>query len=257
MKICMFHDREKKISRESFGNKGNNLVKMYQAGIRVPYGFVISCDASLSYRKNRVISDEMKEQIVEAIREMEKRTGKKWGQRDRELILSVRSGAAVSMPGILCTQLNVKMETADADRYASVFRAVERVWDSWDTPLAREYRKRKNISYDMGTGVVVQEMRFGNYNSDSGSGVIFTVNPLTKKKEIYGEYLSEVQGDAIVSGSVDARDIKHLKDENSSVYTQLLVQADLVEMLFGKPQDIEFTYENGQVYILQSRDVRC
>lgn len=318
--IVMFSDICDNLDKSKLGNKGANLIKMYRNGINVPYGFVITSVVCKEYFLNeRSISDSHLKSIWAAFNKMGEKIEKKLGDKKKPLIFSVRSGAAVSMPGMMNTILNTglseeillnqdkeylykaylsfmddyvesvmnidlkknKLEYGKNSTYyrelilkkkeelrkkysvdfddnitQNIVSSIGAIFDSWKSEKAKSYRELKKISDDLYTAVVVQEMRFGNYNEWSGSGVVFTENPITHEKELYGEYLTASQGEAVVFGQCDPKSIDELKTENEIVYEQLVDQARKIEELFGKPQDIEFTFEGGRLYILQSRDIR-
>lgn len=318
--IVMFSDICDDLDKTKLGNKGANLIKMYQNGINVPFGFVITNNVCKDYFCNeKRISNSHINAIRTALNNMGQKIGKKLGDKRNPLILSIRSGAAISMPGMMNTILNAgiseevllsqdkeylyKAYLSFMDDYVesvmnidlkkrnfeymknnsdyhelilnrkeelrekygvdfddtislNIVNFIGAIFNSWKSEKAKNYRELKRISEDLYTAVVIQEMRFGNYNECSGSGVVFTENPITHEKELYGEYMTASQGDAVVSGLGNPKSIDELKTENEIVYAQLINQAQKIEELFGKPQDIEFTFEDGRLYILQSRDIR-
>ncbi len=318
--VVMFSDICDNLDKSKLGNKGANLIKMYQNGINVPFGFVITNDVCKDYFFNeKCISDSHIKSIWAAFKNMGQKIGKKLGDKRKPLVFSIRSGAAVSMPGMMNTILNagiseeilfnqdkeylykaylsfmddyiesvmnidLKKRSIECGKDSSYYRelilnkkeeikkkygvdfndnvsqnivnSIGAIFNSWKSEKAKNYRELKKIRDDLYTAVVIQEMRFGNYNDSSGSGVIFTENPITHEKELYGEYMTTSQGEAVVSGLGNPKSIDELKTENEIVYEQLIYQAKKIEELFGKPQDIEFTFEDGRLYILQSRDIR-
>jgi pyruvate,orthophosphate dikinase len=222
------------------GNKGANLVTMTRLGLPVPPGFIISIEAYKEYERNGRLP---LEEIGQALSRLAKRMGKKLGEG---LLVSVRSSAPVSMPGMLDTVLNL----GDS---AGVISAVKRVVKSWDNLRAVEYRRLQRIPSDLGTAAIVQAMVFGNKDNNSGTGVVFTRNPSNGEKELFGEYLNQAQGEELVSGKRTPQPIEMLKHQMPEVYTQLETIADILERHFRDMQDIEFTVEDGKLYLLQTR----
>ncbi|MBE0431708.1 MAG: pyruvate, phosphate dikinase [Dehalococcoidia bacterium] len=222
------------------GNKGANLVTMTRLGLPVPPGFVVSIDAYRQYRNTGVVPEMDIEAAVSAI---ENQAGQKLGQG---LQVSVRSSAPVSMPGMMDTLLNLK-------DIQEVRKAVKQVFDSWDSPRAIEYRRMNRIPADLGTAAIVQAMVFGDKDSSSGTGVIFTRDPSTGEKGILGEYLHQAQGEELVSGSETPQPVSALASRMPEVYQELERIGDALELHFRDMQDIEFTVESGKLYILQTR----
>ena len=318
--IFKFGDKGNNIDKEVMGNKGSNLIKLYQNGINVPDGFIISNALCRTFLESddTVIQSKMKE-IKKAINQLEKSSNTKLGDPHQPLILSIRSGASVSMPGMLSTILNfgITNETVEASKkmylyesyinfldsfskcvyhvdlelngnfdknintyndiikkkkelfydqmgmcfednvWRNLEKAIEAVCHSWNNHNAIAYRKIQNIPDGLGTAIIIQEMKFGNFSANSsGSGIVFTKNPLTGDDELYGEYLPGEQGECLVSGLKNPKLIDLLKIENPSIYEQLVDQIQKIKSLFTKPQDIEFTYENDKLYILQTRDIK-
>jgi len=170
------------------GNKGANLVTMTRLGLPVPPGFVLSVEVYTEYKRSgRLPEAEIKQAVVA----LEKQAGKKLG---KELQVSVRSSAPVSMPGMMDTILNVR----DLDEMKI---AAKQVFDSWDNLRAVEYRRLNNIPADLGTSVIVQAMVFGNKDANSGTGVVFSRDPSIGELGLFGEYLSQAQGEELVSGT--------------------------------------------------------
>ncbi len=222
------------------GNKGANLVTMTRLGLPVPPGFVISIEAYKEYERNGKLP---LEDIEQALSLLAKQTGKKLGE---DLMVSVRSSAPVSMPGMMDTVLNLREP-------AEIISAVKHVFDSWDNLRAVEYRRLNQIPSDLGTSVIVQVMVFGNKDKNSGTGVVFTRNPSNGNKELFGEYLDQAQGEDLVSGRKTPQPIETLKLQMPEVYAQLETMADVLERHFGDMQDIELTVENRKLYLLQTR----
>ena len=322
--------------REILGGKGANLAEMTNAGMPVPQGFTISTEACTQYYKDgRQINEEIMADIYEYIGKMEEITGKKFGDVKNPLLVSVRSGARASMPGMMDTILNlglndevveglaaktgnprfaydsyrrfvqmfsdvvmelsksdfekiidemkeakgVKLDTeldADdmkalvvkfkdlykskmgsdfpADPKVQLIEAVKAVFRSWDNPRANVYRRMNEIPYDWGTAVNVQAMVFGNSGNNSGTGVAFTRNPATGEKALFGEYLINAQGEDVVAGIRTPSPIAHLKDQMPEVYDQFVEIATRLENHYKDMQDMEFTIENGKLYMLQTRN---
>ena len=319
--IYAFWDDNVEIEKSILGNKGCNLFKMFQNGIAVPLAFVIPVSMCRDYyRGKKQLSFQVKELIKSKCSELAKITGKEFGNLQNPLIISIRSGAAESMPGMLDTILNVGITKEMALQSKEIYiprsyitflneyiygiygiqisdsgddaqgKTIEQykeiianklnlfyrlvghefndsietiiencicsVFNSWDKPEAKLYRKSKNISDDMFTAVIIQEMKFGNRNDMSGSGVIFTANPITCKEELYGEYILNVQGVDVVNGTAETQSIAHMEYGLKNIYVQLIEEIVKIKDMYSKPQDIEFTFENGKLYILQTRDVR-
>ena len=322
--------------RDILGGKGANLAEMTNAGMPVPQGFTISTEACTQYYKDgRQINHEIMADIYEYIGKMEDITGKKFGNVANPLLVSVRSGARASMPGMMDTILNlglndevveglaaktgnprfaydsyrrfvqmfsdvvmelsksdfekiidemkeakgVKLDTeldADdmkalvvkfkdlykskmgsdfpADPKVQLIEAVKAVFRSWDNPRANVYRRMNEIPYDWGTAVNVQAMVFGNSGDKSGTGVAFTRNPATGEKALFGEYLINAQGEDVVAGIRTPSPIAHLKDQMPEVYDQFVEIATRLENHYKDMQDMEFTIEDGKLYMLQTRN---
>ncbi|MEG2036856.1 MAG: pyruvate, phosphate dikinase, partial [Ruthenibacterium sp.] len=322
--------------RELLGGKGANLAEMTNLGMPVPQGFTVSTEACTQYyADDRQINDDIKSQIFECMKKMEQITGKNFGDAKNPLLVSVRSGARASMPGMMDTILNlglndevveglaaftgnprfaydsyrrfvqmfsdvvmemsktefeklideakeakgVKQDTdldADdlkalvqkfkalykskmgkdfpADPAEQLMEAVKAVFRSWDNPRANTYRRLNEIPYDWGTAVNVQSMVFGNSGDNSGTGVAFTRDPATGEKALFGEYLINAQGEDVVAGIRTPSPIKHLKDQMPEVYEQFATIATNLENHYRDMQDMEFTIENGKLYMLQTRN---
>jgi pyruvate,orthophosphate dikinase len=226
--------------KDALGNKGANLVTMTRLGLPVPPGFVVSIESCRMFKQSGMLPNEDIEQAVSALeRQTKHRLGK-------GLQVSVRSSAPVSMPGMMDTLLNI------GDR-EQVKQAVKRIFDSWDNPRAVEYRKINHIPPDLGTAAIVQAMVFGNKDSNSGTGVVFTRNPSTGEKGLFGEYLAQAQGEDIVSGARTPEPISALKFQMPQVYDKLDELTKSLEYYYRDMQDVEFTVEAGKLYILQTR----
>ena len=322
--------------RELLGGKGANLAEMTNLGLPVPQGFTISTEACTKYYEDgRRINDEIRAQIMEYIGKMEGITGKKFGDTENPLLVSVRSGARASMPGMMDTILNlglneqvvdviakksgnprwawdcyrrfiqmfsdVVMEvgkkyfeklidamktrkgvefdtelTADdlhelADQFKAeyksqigkdfpsdpkeqLFMAIEAVFRSWDNPRANVYRMDHDIPYSWGTAVNVQMMAFGNMGETSGTGVAFTRNPATGEKGLMGEFLMNAQGEDVVAGVRTPMPIQKMQEILPDVYKQFLDVCSTLENHYRDMQDMEFTIEDGKLYMLQTRN---
>lgn len=294
------------------GGKARSIAQMMALGLPVPPAFVITTEAYRDYARSGELDPVLVDDIRRAVRHLEEETGKRLGAGPRPLLVSVRSGAAISMPGMMDTVLNLGItpqtefelaaESGDprfarnvhrrfVELYSSIvlrttglafsddetreqwdarvlkacgrpvpvsaeeclLEAVRAVFDSWNTRRARRYRAHHGISDDLGTAVTVQAMVFGNLGADSGTGVLFTRNPLTGEKRVYGEYLPDAQGEDVVSGSATPRQISALGETLPDVHATLLGAAETLERHGRDMQDIEFTVERARLYLLQCR----
>ena len=322
--------------RELLGGKGANLAEMTNLGMPVPQGFTVTTEACTQYYNDgRQINDEIQAQIYEYLGKMEEICGKKFADPENPLLVSVRSGARASMPGMMDTILNlglndvvveglakftnnprfaydsyrrfiqmfsdvvmelskkrfeeiidqkkaekgVKLDTEldtddmkdlvnrfkafykeekgedfPSDPKVQLMEAVKAVFRSWDNPRANVYRRMNEIPYDWGTAVNVQAMVFGNSGDKSGTGVAFTRNPATGEKALFGEYLINAQGEDVVAGVRTPAPISQLKQDMPEVYEQFAAIADRLEKHYKDMQDMEFTIENGKLYMLQTRN---
>ncbi|MDO8490477.1 MAG: PEP/pyruvate-binding domain-containing protein, partial [Dehalococcoidia bacterium] len=222
------------------GNKGANLVTMVKLGLPVPPGFVLSIEAYKKWRETGLLPIET---IRQALASLEAEMGRKLGQG---LEVSVRSSASVSMPGMMDTILNI----GDHDRMIS---SIKRIFESWDNMRAVEYRRLNKIPPTLGTSAVVQAMVYGNRDDKSGTGVVFTRNPSTGEKGMFGEYLIKAQGEDLVSGARTPLPVSRVKEAMPTVYEELDKIGKRLEQHFCEMQDIEFTVESGKLYILQTR----
>ncbi len=229
------------MDKAELGNKGKNLVAMTRLGLPVPPGFVIGVNAFKHWQETGVIPEQ---DILHALSVLELKMGKKMGEG---LQVSVRSSAAASMPGMMDTILNIK-DTA------VMLSAVKRIFESWANPRAIEYRRLNNISPTMGTAAIIQSMVFGNQDERSGTGVVFSRNPGTGEKGLYGEYMMQAQGEDLVSGVRTPETIAKLRTVMPEIYRELAAIADRLEKHFADMQDIEFTVESGKLYMLQTRN---
>ncbi len=322
--------------RNLLGGKGANLAEMTGLNLPVPQGFTISTEACTKYYDDgKKISDEIKDQIMENIKKMEQITNKKFGDTQNPLLVSVRSGARASMPGMMDTILNlglneevvnviseksgnprwawdcyrrfiqmysdvvmgvgkkhfeelidkmkekkgitldVDLTAGDLAELAHMFKdefkrekgfdfptdpteqlmgAIEAVFRSWDNPRANVYRRDNDIPYSWGTAVNVQMMVFGNMGNTSGTGVAFTRDPATGEKKLMGEFLMNAQGEDVVAGVRTPQKIDHLKEVMPEVYEQFTNICQTLENHYRDMQDMEFTIENGTLYMLQTRN---
>ena len=322
--------------RELLGGKGANLAEMTNLGLPVPQGFTVTTEACTRYYTDgKKIDDEIVEQIYAALAETEKIAGKKFGDEENPFLVSVRSGARASMPGMMDTILNlgltdvsvkglakktnnphfaydayrrfiamfsdVVMEipkskfeavldefkekkgvkfdrdlTAEdlmavVERFKAIYKeamgvdfpqdpkvqlmeAVKAVFRSWDNPRAIYYRRMNDIPGDWGTAVNVQSMVFGNMGETSGTGVAFTRNPATGEKKLYGEYLLNAQGEDVVAGIRTPSPISELQNQMPDVYKQFVDIAGKLEAHYRDMQDMEYTIEEGKLYMLQTRN---
>jgi pyruvate,orthophosphate dikinase len=330
-------DSEANAVRNLLGGKGAGLAEMTAAGLPVPSGFTITTDACLRfYDAGGKFPDGLQEQVDVAMRELEKRTGKQFGIAANPLLVSVRSGARVSMPGMMDTILNLGLndETvaglarltknerfawdayrrfimmfshvvlgvakdrfeelieatrtslgvrtdaeidaaswkALTDRFKSIVRehgkefpqdvhtqlyaAIEAVFASWHSKRAVDYRRYNKIPDDWGTAVNVMEMVFGNMGDDSGTGVAFTRDPNTGERVLFGEYLTNAQGEDVVAGIRTPEKISDLERLAPKVYAQFEAIASRLERHYRDVQDLEFTVERGKLFMLQTRNAK-
>ncbi|BED91907.1 MAG: pyruvate, phosphate dikinase [Candidatus Improbicoccus pseudotrichonymphae] len=313
-----------------FGGKGYNLAKIFSAKLPVPPGFIVSVKAFEDYHKSKNLSNELMDEIKKYIRELEIDTNRVFNVRndlyddEKErripLLVSVRSGSKISMPGMLDTILNLGMNDNSANRmyeitnnkkfvmgvylrfiqmfadvvkkvpksefdnckinsddflqeakkykdiykkfvsedfpddpYLQIKLAIGAVFASWNSSKAVFYRKMNSISSSLGTAVNIQMMVFGNYGQNSGTGVVFSRNPIHGDKELFGEYLPNAQGEDVVAGHSTPHMISYLNDSCRKIYEELEKYSEILEAEFKDMQDIEFTIENGKLYILQTR----
>ncbi len=322
--------------RELLGGKGANLAEMTNIGLPVPQGFTITTEACTQYYEDgQKISDEIQAQILEYVAKMEEITGKKFGDLENPLLVSVRSGARASMPGMMDTILNlglnedvvevmakksgnprwawdcyrrfiqmysdvvmevgkkyfeqlidqmkerkgvtqdVDLTAEDLKELAGQFKAeykskigtdfpsdpteqlmgaVKAVFRSWDNPRANVYRRDNDIPYSWGTAVNVQSMAFGNMGDDCGTGVAFTRNPATGEKKLFGEFLTNAQGEDVVAGVRTPMPIQEMADKFPEAFRQFEQVCKTLEDHYRDMQDMEFTVENGKLYMLQTRN---
>ena len=322
--------------RELLGGKGANLAEMTSLGMPVPQGFTITTEACTKYYDDgERISPEIEAQIYEYIGKLEEITGKKFGDRENPLLVSVRSGARASMPGMMDTilnlglneevvnviaeksnnprwawdcyrrfiqmysdvvmevgkkyfeqlidemkekkgvQLDVELTADDLKELAMQFKAeyrgkigaefpsepreqlmgaVKAVFRSWDNPRANVYRRDNDIPYSWGTAVNVQEMVFGNMGDDCGTGVAFTRDPATGEKKLFGEFLTNAQGEDVVAGVRTPMPIAQMEEKFPAAFEQFRQVCNRLESHYHDMQDMEFTVEHGKLYMLQTRN---
>ena len=333
-KWVYFFGEGKKEMKALLGGKGANLSEMTRLGIPVPPGFTITTKACIYYSANNAYPHGLQDEIDEHLKRLEDVTGRKLGDPDNPLLLSVRSGAKISMPGMMDTVLNiglnrstlssliaqtgderfaidchrrliqmfgdvvlgvkhstfeailnrVKLETGAksdtdltsealkkvAEQYLVLIKeetteefpydpkeqlmlAIDAVFKSWNNPRANSYREIHGIPHNLGTGVNIQVMVFGNLKNDSGTGVLFTRNPSTGEKKLYAEYLMKAQGEDVVAGIRTPQQIKKLAKDMPKMYKEIKTIAESVEKHYKDMQDMEFTIEEGKLFILQTR----
>jgi pyruvate,orthophosphate dikinase len=323
------------VGRELLGGKGEGLAQMTALGVPVPGGFCVTTEASVEYmRSGGVYPEGLEAEIGEALARLEAQTGKRFGDPEDPLLVSVRSGAAVSMPGMMDTILNLGLNGATAaalaratgnrrfaydayrrliqmygevvdgldprrferelarlreergarsdvelgaddlaelarrfeliyregagrefpdDPRAQLLRAIRAVFESWNTPRAQVYRRANDIPDDLGTAANVVQMVFGNKGETSATGVAFTRNPSTGEPGVFGEFLVNAQGEDVVAGIRTPESLQRMADVLPEAYAELLDTMRRLERHFREMQDIEFTVEEGKLYLLQTR----
>ena len=324
--------------RELLGGKGVGLAEMTQLGVPVPAGFTITTDACRAYMQDgQQLPQGLEAEIDQHLDSLEQKTGKRFGDSSDPLLVSVRSGAAVSMPGMMDTILNLGLnddaveglakatdnprfaydsyrrliqmygevvEGIDAQRFESALsdlkadrgatqdveldandlrelvgtyrhiyeqetgspfpqdareqlrRAVSAVFESWDTPRAQVYRRAHRIPHDLGTAVNVVQMVFGNKGAGSGTGVAFTRDPSTGESGLFGEFLTDAQGEDVVAGIRTPEPIEAMRERLPEAFDQLMQTMRRLEENYRDMQDIEFTVEDGRLYLLQTRSAK-
>ncbi|MEE0110072.1 MAG: pyruvate, phosphate dikinase [Oscillospiraceae bacterium] len=322
--------------RELLGGKGANLAEMTNIGLPVPQGFTISTEACTKYYEDgRQINADIQAEIMRYVDKLEEITGKKFGDKENPLLVSVRSGARASMPGMMDTILNlglnedvvevmakksgnprwawdcyrrfiqmysdvvmevgkkyfealidqmkekkgvvhdVELTADDLKELAGQFKAeyksklgvdfptdpkeqlmgaIKAVFRSWDNPRANVYRRENDIPYSWGTAVNVQSMAFGNMGDDCGTGVAFTRNPATGEKKLFGEFLTNAQGEDVVAGVRTPMPISEMAEKFPEAFAQFTNVCQILENHYHDMQDMEFTVENGKLYMLQTRN---
>ena len=273
------------------GGKAASLDRLASLGLTVPPAFALPIPLCAEFRR---VGGRLPQDAATALRDgmtrIEEATGKRFGDSSAPLLVSVRSGAAVSMPGMMDTVLNVGMtaqveaalgritedprfasdtgrrfreqfervvgRTPSEDPWEELSAAAEAVFASWESDRAVQYRTHHGIPHEGGTAVTVQAMVFGNLDDASGSGVLFSRNPLTGSAEPYGEWIPRGQGEDVVSGRVDAHPLAELATSLPDVHAELLAAAALLERQTTEVQDIEFTVESGRLFLLQTRTAK-
>ena len=333
--VYLFNEGNKDM-RDLLGGKGANLAEMTNIGLPVPSGFTVTTEACNKYYDDgKVLADSIIEEIKSNLAKLEEKTGKKFGDLDNPLLVSVRSGARASMPGMMDTVLNLGLNDEIAESFAKkinnkrfvydsyrrfiqmfadvvkgyskskfeeiidevkkekgvkddieldeadmvsltekfkaaykefagedfpqepftqLIEAVKAVFRSWNNERAIYYRRINDIPSSWGTAVNVQEMVYGNSGNTSGTGVAFTRNPATGEKKLFGEYLINAQGEDVVAGIRTPSEIDTLKSEMPEVYAEFAKIAQRLEDHYNDMQDMEFTIENGKLFILQTRN---
>ncbi|MGK8523946.1 pyruvate, phosphate dikinase [Nocardia asteroides] len=282
------------LSREHIGGKAWSVNRMRALGLSVPPAFVITVQGWADFAARGVIGEDIWEAVRAGIATLERGTGRTFGSGTRPLLVSVRSGAAVSMPGMMDTVLNLGMnedvaralaaETGNAEyakdtreRFRTQYRetvlgdpagavpedpweqlraAISAVFRSWDSPRAQTYRRNRGVPATLGTAVTVQAMVFGNLDEKSGTGVLFSRNPNTGERAIFGEWLVGGQGEDVVSGRTTPRPLDELATLLPQAHSRLVAAAELLERDGRDIQDIEFTVESGALWLLQSRPAK-
>ncbi|WP_297793099.1 pyruvate, phosphate dikinase [Mycobacterium sp.] len=277
--------------RALLGNKGHGIQMMRRHDLPVPPAFCITTGVGLRYLADPAATmDAIWDGVRDRMTWLEAQTSRTFGRGPQPLLVSVRSGATRSMPGMMDTildlGLNDDVEQALAaaggpafardtrrrfcdmyrrivgggedrevpsDPYAQLRAGIEAVFASWNSPRAVAYRTHYGFGHQHGTAVVVQAMVFGNHGTNSGAGAFVSRNPITGDNEPFGEWLPGGQGDDVVSGSVDVEPITALRDEQPAVYDELLAAAGRLERLDSDVQEIEFTVEYGKLWLLQTR----
>jgi pyruvate,orthophosphate dikinase len=244
------------------GAKAHGLVVLQRLGMPVPPGFIISTAACRAFLRDGQLPDGLDHELATAVADLEAATRRRFGEAERPLVVAVRSGAAVSMPGMMNTILNLnltseaaaRLEAPDATRQLE--QAVAAVFSSWDTPRATTYRELHDIPHDLGTAVIVQAMVFGDRDAHSGAGVAFSRDPNTGARVPYGEVLFGHQGDDVVSGRSLTRPLHELAGREPVVWAGLVDALHRIEEHYRDACDVEFTFEAGELWILQVRSGR-
>ena len=239
---------------EVVGGKAHGLILLYRLGLPVPPGFVIRTEACRAFLATGRLPDGLDREIAAAVTALEAATGRHLGDPERPLAVSVRSGAAVSMPGMMTTVLNVGLPGGRRpDAMRELAGAIAEVMSSWETPRARTYREIHAVPHELGTAVVVQAMVFGNHDEHSGSGVAFSRNPHTGAPEPFGEVAFGAAGEAVVSGTSLTRALSELAGLEPDVWSGLVAALTAVERHYRDACYLEFTFEAGELWLLQVR----
>lgn len=323
--------------KDILGGKGSGLAEMTRMGFPVPPGFTITTAECINYTKTKKLSDELKKEIKDKMKVLESKMNQKFGSTENPLLISVRSGAKFSMPGMMDTILNLGLNeetvkglaklsgddrfTYDSYRrfitmfsdvvleldkkhfealmrekkkelnvtedwkltpkalkelikeykayvkkqtgadfpesvYDQLYKAVEAVFKSWDNPRAIVYREKEKIPHNLGTAINIQVMVFGNLGEKSGTGVAFTRDASTGKKGVVGDFLFKAQGEDVVAGIRTPLHIQAMKESQPEIYKQLVEMAEKLEKHYRDLQDIEFTIQQGKLYMLQTRSAK-
>jgi pyruvate, orthophosphate dikinase len=280
--------------RAEIGGKAWSIARMASLGLDVPPAFVIGTRACKAYLEAGGFPSGLEDEIEAGLTWLEAQTGRSFGHGDKRLLLSIRSGAAISMPGMMDTVLNLGIDAAGESALAAetglaefaadtqrrfvelysaivlkdgdapipldvrsqLLGAVQAVFDSWNTRRARRYRDHNSIDHDLGTAVTVQSMVFGNLDATSGTGVLFSRNPLNGDPAPYGEYLPRAQGEDVVSGKFTPLSLDAMREHVPQAHAALLAASAMLERENGDVQDIEFTVQSGKLYLLQSRSAK-
>src|SRR6266571_2243348 len=260
--------------RDLLGGKGAGLAEMTRLGLPVPPGFTITTKACNGYSKSGRFPPGLLKEVFKGLASIEAKVGRKFGDPENPLLVSVRSGAKFSMPGMMDTILNLGLNDATVgalarqtsnDRFARdayrrlialfgrIVKEIGAVFRSWNGKRAVDYRNFSKIPHTLGTAANVQTMVFGNMGTDSGTGVAFTRNPSTGEKELFGEFLPDAQGEDVVAGIRTPMNIAQMREKFPDAYREFARAAELLEKHYRDIQDIEFTVEGGRLWILQTR----
>ena len=333
--VYMFNEGNKDL-KNLLGGKGANLAEMTNIGLPVPCGFTVTTEACAKYYEDGELLDtSIENEIYESLKKLEEKTGKEFGSTTNPLLVSVRSGARASMPGMMDTVLNLGMNDLVAENFSNItnnprfvydsyrrfiqmfadvvkgypkssferkfdkikeekgvkydteltsedlkevvniykeeykqisgedfpsepkvqlIEAVKAVFRSWNNERAKTYRRLNDIPSSWGTAVNIQEMVYGNSGDNSGTGVAFTRNPATGEKKLFGEYLINAQGEDVVAGIRTPLGIETLKENMPEVYNEFIKICEVLERHYKDMQDMEFTIENGKLFMLQTRN---
>lgn len=266
------------------GSKGANLAQMCRLGLPVPAGFTITTDVAKFFHKNNRFPDNFKNELNLAIEQLEKYSGHTFGDSIKPLLVSVRSGSKFSMPGMMDSILNLGMHSnfianirarktkfwldnytrfltsykskEIPEPYEQLIEAIKIVIKSWYSSRAIEYRNLYNIDDNENTAINIQQMVYGNMDQNSATGVLFTRSPSTGENKIFGEFIVQAQGEDIVAGTHTPQPLEQLHKLMPKVYEQLLSIGQNLELHYKDVQDIEFTIEQGKLYILQTRSAK-
>ncbi|MEU3018853.1 PEP/pyruvate-binding domain-containing protein [Nocardiopsis sp. NPDC007018] len=256
------HPLSAKVERgpDLLGGKAYGLLTLHRLGLPVPPGFVVTTEACRLLRRTGRLPDGPRREVASALTALEAETARRFGDDRGPLTMSVRSGASVSMPGMMTTVLNLAVPPdgpgRGTERLDPLLRAITEVVASWDAPRARTYRALHGVADDLGTAVTVQAMVFGDRDAHSGSGVAFTHDPNTGEHHPFGEVLFGRRGDAVVSGSERTSPLGALAAREPGVWADLTDALARVERHHRDACYVEFTYESGFLWLLQLRPAR-